>query len=699
MKNILKMATLGLVLVVFMTASRLWAQESEPIGLDTITVTAEKKDADVQKVPISMNAFNSMDLEDAGIESTPEVTRYIPNVYFKEATMENIIVVRGVSSVDGATVSPTGVYVDDINYPLLFMHNLQLLNVERVELLRGPQGTLYGRNTESGVLNIITKQPGNTLKGSVKGSYSFYDTSHGFIPKYQLNGNIDVPIVEDKLFLGVAGVGIMSDGFMKNVRLDKDDAAEIDRSSFRACARWLPTERLEMSLIADASDFSDKQGLYRVFTSQGGLKNNTNTETSGFYESNLDQKNSGQVLKAKYLGEIFDFVSITGRRDYNNSSTLGSGVGLVDYGRNDWEYDDQFLSQEFRISSKDNSGPLEWLLGLYGFKEETDIYFSKFEAFQIRDTQVDKMGAAAFLNMTYSFLKRFHLTGGLRYDFINLEGHQDLKGSDWSGNDISASYKRDRDFHQWLPKLALAYDMNENSMVYGSVAKGYLEGGYNYAQATDSASFVYDPEYTLNYEIGFKTSWLDKRLIANVALFYITINDKQVSEYTAGGAVASIDNAVEAHSKGIELELKAKPAKGLDIFATFGYVDTEIDEWKAGSADYTGNKMPNTPEYTYNLGVQYSHDKGLFFRADLLGTGEMYGDVKNSNHVKLEDYYLLNLRLGYVSENYDVIFWCKNTFDETYYTSAFDYGDPNEAIGVAQNGEPRSIGVTLTYRF
>jgi len=461
---------------------------------------------------------------------------------------------------------------------------------------------------------------------------------------------------------------------------------------------WLPGDRLSVTFTADACEYDDGQGLYRVFTSDGGLKNDNPTEMRGFHDAILDQEGSGQALKVEYGADAFDLVSVTGHRDYDQHSVLGSGVGVADYGKNVWAFDDRFLSQELRISSKQDSGPFEWLAGVYGFKEETDVYFSKFDDLQIRNTQIDKSGAAAFVNATYTFFRRFHLTGGLRYDTISLEGSQDLDGHDWSGNDISAEYTRDLDFGEWLPKAVLACDVNAGAMVYVSVAKGYLEGGYNYAQATSGDSFEYDPEYTWNYELGIKTDWFGKRLIANASVYYISMEDKQVSQYTAGGAVVAISNAAQAHSKGIEIDIQARPVKGLELFATFGYVDAEIDEWASGTWDYAGNKMPNTPDYTCSLGTQYRHESGFFGRVDLLGTGEMYGNVQNDDHVKLDRYCLVNLRAGYESETYDIILWCKNAFDEVYYTSAFDYG-AREPIGVAQNGDPRTVGVTVTYRF
>lgn len=689
----------GLILIFILTLIGSEALADKNCQVETLIVTAEKKEADVQKVPVSMNAFDSIDLENAGIDNTPEITRFIPNVYFKEATMENIIVVRGVSSVDGSTIGPVGVYIDDINYPLHFMHNIELLNVERIEMLRGPQGTLYGRNTESGVLNIVTRQPGNKFQGTIKGSLGYYDTSHANIPEYKASASFDIPALKQNLFIGLDTNFSISDGFMKNRRFGKEDSASLNRKNLRGSARWIANDRLEFSFIADSSDYDDKQGLYRVFTSQDGLKNDKNTENRGFFETQLDQKSSGQVLKAKFKGSKFDLLSITGKRNYEQFSILGSGVGIQNYGKNIWKFNDDFYSQEFRFSSKNNSAPFEWLLGFYGFMEDTDIDFSKFNKFQTRKTKIEKNGGAVFINGTYTFFNRLHVTGGLRYDCMNLDGNQDLHGHNWGGKDISADYQKDMNFNEWLPKAVISFDVKDNIMIYTSAAKGYLEGGYNYAQATDENNFVFDPEYTWNYEIGIKTSWFNKRVIANASAYYIKMDDKQVSEYTAGGAVAKISNAAKAYSRGVEFELKAKPSRGIDFFATFGYVDAEIDEWEAGSSDNKGNKMPNTPEYSYNVGAQYRHNSGLFTRIDYLGTGEMYGNVQNNSHVKLDNYNILNLRLGYEQENFDIVLWCSNALDKTYYTSAFDYGDPKEAIGIAQNGEPRSYGISFTMRF
>jgi iron complex outermembrane receptor protein len=263
-------------------------------------------------------------------------------------------------------------------------------------------------------------------------------------------------------------------------------------------------------------------------------------------------------------------------------------------------------------------------------------------------------------------------------------------------------YEDESDYDEVLPKFSIAYDFTDEIMAYASASKGYLAGGYTYFFDSGPQNFTYDPEYTWNYEIGTKTSWLDNRLIANLSLFYIDMEDKQVIEWVAG-MYQTIENAAEAHSMGVELELHARPMRGLDLFAGFGYMEAEFDNWTATELNYTtfqyeqydykNKDLPNVPKYTYNLGVQYRHLSGFFGRVDLLGTGDFYGDAKNK--AKVDAYELVNLRLGYEREHFDIIFWCKNLFDEDYEAFKMAWGEDEFGI----EAEPRMFGATVTYRF
>ena len=675
----------------------------EEYKLGTMTVTVQKREENVQDVPMSMSVFSDIQIEDAGIENTIELTRFTPNVYVRRVPGENVIVIRGISGFDGSLYSPAGFYVDDVNFPLHIMHNPDLFNIERVEVLKGPQGTLYGRNSESGIINIITKQPDNELRGKIFGEYGNYDTSHGNVDSYRTGGNISGPIVRDKLYLGLAGQWEDSDGFMKNEYNDDEEAGKIDHINGRGTLRWTPTDRWDISLIADAMDTNDNQGYLRLLDGTFETDRHTINYDGEYY---WEQEGNGQNLRVKYEGDAFNLLSVTGRRDYEQKVALDTDLSpLPTMGSHSFKMEDDLLSEELRISSPNNRGPFEWLAGLYGFKEETDIDF-KSQAFGNRKTDIDIKGYAVFGQGTYTLFDQLHLTAGLRYDYLDLEGDQTYEFIDpWTGIPQSIDYGKDFDNDEILPKFSIAYDFVDNIMTYASVSKGYLAGGYHYSGATCKENFAYDPEYTWNYEIGTKTSWLDNRLMANLSAFYIDIKDKQVSEWHPTLGITKITNAAEAHSMGVELDLQARPMQGLDVFAGFGYTEAKFDDWIATEADwftwppgtiqydYEDKDLPNVPKYTYNLGIQYRHLSGFFGRVDLLGTGSFYGDAKN--RVKQNGYELVNLHLGYEREHFDIIFWCKNVFDEQYETFKSEWGP--SVMG--EDGEPRMFGATVTYRF
>jgi iron complex outermembrane receptor protein len=248
----------------------------------------------------------------------------------------------------------------------------------------------------------------------------------------------------------------------------------------------------------------------------------------------------------------------------------------------------------------------------------------------------------------------------------------------------------------------MACDISRDIMLYASASKGYLVGGYNWCMTPTQENFHYDPEYTWNYETGIKTNWLNNKLMANLSVFYIDIEDKQITEmgYTL---TKSITNAAKAHSQGVELQLKARPLQGLDVFAGFGYAEATFDdfssmEWNEDNTaliekDYEDNDLPYAPHYTYNAGIQYRTSNGFFGRADLFGTDRFYGDSANAS--KQDAYQTVNLRIGYEGRHFDCYLWAENIFDEDYLTYVAPYG--GNTIGL--DGAPMTFGLTLTYRF
>ncbi len=695
---------LGISLV--MSASAL--AETQEYKIDTLTVTAQKREENIQDVPMSMEVFSGETLEGSGITDMQDLVPLASNIFIKSNSAENIIVMRGVSSFKSAIYSPAGVYIDGVPAALAHMHNPALFDIERVEILKGPQGTLYGRNTESGLINLITRQPDDTVQGKLFAEYGIYDTAQDNSRLWRGGGSVSGPIIEDTLFLGLSFVGLDSNGFMTDIVTGDDEVADKEHLNGRSVLRWTPSDATDVSLIMGANRESDGFGVYRLATGANAL--GRNEIQSGDPGLGKDASGDYQTLRVKHQGPGWQLVSITSRQVYDTDFTsdmdFNGGPMYADFG-----YDDEQYSQEIRLSS-DTEGTLTWLAGIYGYKEEVGTKL-KVKADMMGNTMefwnpvgdIDMEGYAFFAQATWSPVPRVHLTAGLRYDHQELDGRvvntntSMMKGA-LPGIQV---FKDSLSYDEVLPKVAVSVDLTDDMITYVSVAKGYQIGGFNYSMVMSPDTFSFDPEYTWNYEVGVKSQWFDRRLTVNGALFYIDIRDKQIDVNNPDAKdvpmAPDINNAGEAHTYGAELDINAQPMRGLDLFAGLGLTETKIDNWidqtKTGQVDYKGKKLVYAPDYTYNLGAQYRHHTGVFARAELSGTGKFYGDTANT--VSQDPYELVNLRLGYEAESFDVVFWCKNLLDEEYFTvvdKIMATGDMNVV-----EGDPRLIGVTLTYRF
>ncbi|MCP4118635.1 MAG: TonB-dependent receptor [Desulfobacteraceae bacterium] len=660
--------------------------------LETLTVTAQKREENPQKIPMSIDVLSSIAIEDAGINNTIDLTRFSPNVHMKNNYTEHVVVIRGISSFSASTYSPASLYVDDVSYSLVHMQNLELFDIERAEILKGPQGTLYGRNSESGVVNIITKQPGKHFEAKVFGEYQSYNT-------FRSGVNISGPLIEDRLALGGAFQYKSSDGFIKNEHNGDDQAADLEHISGRASMRWTPGDFWDITFIADFMDKDDHIGGYRFIDGPNETEPyKVRKDVSEYYNG----EGNTQTLRTRFKGNNFNFLSVSSLLNYKLDRLADSD--LFDNPANGrmsiFKIDQRQYSQEFRISSVRDSA-FEWLVGLYGFIEETCFDFdydmiSKNKKIMHPVTDIDAKGVAAFGQGTYTLFDRLHLTAGVRFEYQDMEGHL---------NDgvRKENLEKDLDFTEVLPKFSTAYDISKEITAYASISRGYLTGGYNWAMKPTRDTFHYDPEYTLNYESGIKTTWMDGMLMANLSLFYIDISDKQVTEFDPKTSQKTIENAAKAHSQGVELQFKAAPVQGVNIFAGLGYTEAEFDdftaiEWNDSHTalienDYNGKDLPYAPRFNYNVGIQYRSGSGYFCRADLFGTDRFYGDPGNT--AEQESYQTVNLRIGYEGDHYDVYLWADNVFDEEYLT----YVSPYDKHTIGLDGAPGTFGIKVNYRF
>lgn len=247
---------------------------------------------------------------------------------------------------------------------------------------------------------------------------------------------------------------------------------------------------------------------------------------------------------------------------------------------------------------------------------------------------------------------------------------------------------------------SLSLDATDNITTYMTWSQGYLPGGFNVFSASNKDNFYYKPEYSTNYELGLKTNWLNNTLLANAAVFHSRISDKQVREEdsTGGPGTWKFTNSAEATSSGVELEVKAYPLAGLELRGGVGYARSKITDWTVTTTagerrNYSGKRLPWAPDLTYNLGIGYTHESGIFAQADLFGSGKQYFDAENS--LSDSGYTTLNLQLGYREDNWEISVWGKNIFDDRYAVKKLRSGGET----IVEDGAPMTFGSTLIWRF
>ncbi len=671
------------------------AADSEPeyddnktLTMEEVTVTASKREGTLKDFPGNISVMDDMFMETRGVKNLDNLMRFAPNVYIKETSSGGAIVCRGISTIDTSLFSPMGLYVGDVPYPIGYMTNQDLFDVERVEILRGPQATLYGRNSESGVVNIVLKEPDNEQRNKALLEVGDYYTA-------RLGVSSSGPITEDLLFYGITLQGYTTNGYNENLVTGNDDVNGKKTFNGRGTLRWTPTRDWDVSLSVDGT--ARDKGMSALRYTDGPNATDrykvTSNESDKAYEKEL-----GQSAKIKHSWSNVELTSITSHRDFDREHHHDSDRTSTALGYSDLNAEMDSWNQEFRLTSKDKSD-LSWLLGFNGRYETIDagINFTHVNPVltSTRSGDSEDVGYAGFGQATYEIVQGLRLTGGMRLDVSHNSGKQT-----YTPNTGAVSYEADVDATEWLPMISLAYDFTPHVTAYSTVSRGFLAGGFNFYSATDEESFAYDAEHVLNYEVGVKTNWLDNTLTFNTTVFYMDITDKQVREEIPGGGtgVWKFTNAAEAHTQGVELEGQYRPIPELQFIAGFGYADSVVDDWEtteSGTAvDYSGNKVPWAPEFTYNLGVQYNHENGFFANADLLGTGEQYFDA--ANELKDDGYRTVNLRTGYQSEEIEFSLWCSNLFDEAY---AVKKVSSSTGYTMQEDGAPRTFGFTINWRF
>lgn len=684
------------------------------VRLDEVVVTAEKKEELLQKIPVSITALSAKQVDDYRLWNSKDLTAIIPDLFSNNSgDQRNVTSIRGIvtTSYDPAVAT----YIDGVNQFSLDTYISTLFDIDRIEVLRGPQGTLYGRNAMGGVINIITKKPTNTTTGFVEASAGNYG-----LQRY--SAGIRTPLVKDKLFFGAAAMFEKRDGYYTNEFNNSpfDNQNNVTGNyylTFLPSANWNFTLNVKHQNNRNDGAFTLVNGVKEAFDNPFKLNQNA---LATMIDNTLDAS-----LNIQHSGHSVNFTSISAwqqnHRYYDapidGDFSAADAVSIINNYGGKWNKVKVF-SQELRFNSTDSKTKrLKWTTGTYFFYHDNPnkqaTHFGNDAAllgapdinFSTINTSIAKNAGIAFYGQTtYAVFPKLYLVAGLRYDYeskkLDVKGEYQKDGESAlvTQPDTAATAK----FSAFSPKLGLSYEAATNSNVYITYSRGFRTGGLTQLSSDPSQPplYPYKPEYSNNFEAGIKNTFLDNRLRLNVALFVTTVTNAQVPTLVLPEAITITKNTGKLISKGGELELAAAPAKGFELSYSFGYTDAKYTSLKVAqngeAVDLNNNKQIYTPNITSMLAAQYTYEFGrkhslkLIGRAEWKYLGSEYFDLANT--IKQSPYSLINLRLGISSKWLDLFFWSRNTGNQKYIAYAYDFG-------AVHLGDPATYGGTARFKF
>ena len=686
------------------------------IHLDEVIVSAQKREEVLQKLPLSVSVFSSSKVRDYRLWRNKDISVIVPNLYSANPGDDrNVTSVRGITSTSYDPAVAT--YVDGVNQFSLDTYIPQLFDVERIEILRGPQGTLYGRNAMGGVINIITKQPTNETSG-------FAEINFGNYNQQRYTAAIRTPVIKDKLFFGASLMYNSFDGFYtndyNNSKFDKQHSL-----TGNYYLKWLASQNWAVTLNVKHHDNRNNGPFSLVNGADEAIKNpfhlNQNATTQ------MVDNTFNASLSVNYTGPSFNFSSQSSwqtnyryyKQPIDGDFSPIDGVTIINnYGRK-WNNVKAF-TQEFRFSSPSSlSSPWKWTTGIYMFYQDVpnkqatrfgndaDLLGVPDKNFSTIATSKGKStGAAFFGQVSYEVNNRVQLTAGIRYDYEHKK--QNVLGQYQHDPDPNPMFDTRPDtsasanFNAFSPSVTANYLITKNNTVYFTYSRGFRAGGFTQLSSDPSQPplFKFKPEYSNSYEIGTKNEFLNNRFRLNAAFFYTTVNDAQVPTLVLPDAVTITKNAGTLHSEGIEIEMAATPVKNLEFSYNFGYTRAKYKTLKlsqnGSEVNLEGNRQVYTPITTSALAAQYNYPLGtdqklrLVIRGEWLNTGSEFFDLANT--IRQSDYSLFNARLGVAAKNFEVMLWGRNLSDKKYIAYAYDFG-------AVHLGDPRTYGVTLVGKF
>jgi iron complex outermembrane receptor protein len=715
MKAFLRTLQAGLLLTVSGTAmagqtSTAEAQADDTFGSSDIIVTANKTGASrLQDTPISITAFSDAMLSATGVKDVRDLTTMTPNLQVTQNASFSQVYIRGIGSnnVFGGSDPSSTIHVDGVYLarPASYLSNF--LDVERIEVLRGPQGTLYGRNSVGGTINVISRKPGNDFAAKAQLTYGNYDFLRG-------EAYVSGPLVTDKVAASISVIGTRRDGYLKNIAPGVGDLDNEKTYGTRGQIRFTPSEPLEIILRADYLKSDDALAGYvkMLQTTTDPLANSIlgdYRKVALNIRSASNRQQWGMAGEVNYdLGPDMQIKSLTAYRE-NRLIQVGDTDGTaVNTRRTDQFEGQRQFSQELNLTGK--TGGLTYIAGLYYFSENIKVDSSVTTFPTVRanfSPTIQTSAVAAFAQGTYAFTDQFSVTAGIRYTRERKDFDQVATNFSLPTGLPLATYPRlystQGIYKAWTPKIGLEYRPTNNVMLFASATKGFKSGGFNFSSVNPAQGFA--PETLWSYEAGAKLDLFDRMLRVNASVFHYDYKDLQVQSFLTPGVI-DITNAADATVDGVEIETELRPTSWLQVGANLAYLDAVYKNYtnalKPGNIafDASGNHLNLSPKWAYTLYTQADvpvGDGSIFGRAEYSHRTRQYFTALNAGLDQQAGYALVNGSIGYnfPGDRFQLIAFGRNLGNKAYVTSTASF-----AAGiVGRVGEPRTYGIRAIVKY
>jgi iron complex outermembrane receptor protein len=719
-------------------------ETSTDATLSEIVVTAQRRSERLQDVPVSISAVSGNEIASRRIEKPGDIAQLAPNLQAQTPSSDGapVYALRGVSMSDysGNQQGPVATYFDEVYKGTFALLPVSLYDLERVEVLRGPQGTLYGKNTTGGAVNVISRTPGFDTEGYVSVGYGNYN-------RREANGAVQTPL-GDKLAVRVAFTLTDADGWFKNVLPGKEDMNATRQYGVRASLLYKATDTLDFLLRAQIS--LSNPTTYGIFGRPigDGIEGFYTRQGLGRYQlaAELDEpehhRTDGISLTTNWA--VSDGLKVTSVTSYDTGNFFfaedsdGSPLAAVEapilLTRSE-----QF-SQDLRLAS-DGEGPFNYIVGAYYNREKltntqelrfyNDVDVNGDGVLNYQDCLSDpsflvgcqyensfnqiKKTAAAYGDLNFKLTDRLILRGGLRYthDEGSVSNYiAQLLGSDGTvlantvpgGPNLDSTTGASFRNGNVSGKVGIDYKLTAEQLLYASYSRGYRGQAFN-AQAFFSPTEldVAKAETVDAFEAGFKSQFADRTITFNGSGFYYKYQNQQALSVDPTTAAQTLNNIPRSRIVGAELELTVRPIKRFELNAGLGILSTKIQSGVISGVNLEGNQLPNAPHVSGSVGFNWdvvnSSSGTVKLAGDVNFSSKRYFELDNVERLAQKSYAMADARLEYrtASDHYGVSLWGKNIFNKYYFTSAIDFS--GFGYDLIHLGEPRTYGVSVDAKF